>query len=127
MNPTEMRILVDQYLAAYNDMDIPRMLATVHPDVEFKNISQGKVNVATYGIKELQALAEQSKSLFSERKQIISSFETADNSAVASITFCAVVAIDLPNGVKKGEVLNLKGRSEFTFKDGKIFQITDIS
>jgi hypothetical protein len=38
-----------------------------------------------------------------------------------------VVARDLPNGLKKGEVLNLSGRSEFEFKDGAIFKLTDIS
>jgi hypothetical protein len=38
-----------------------------------------------------------------------------------------VVAKDLPNGLKKGEVLNLSGRSEFEFKDGAIFKLMDIS
>lgn len=127
MNSTEMRTLVDQYLDAYNNMDVSRMLATVHANVEFKNISEGTVNAATKGVEELQALAEQSKSLFSERQQTIVSFETTDNNAVASIAFRAVVANDLPNGLKKGQVLSLTGRSEFTFRDEKIFQITDIS
>jgi hypothetical protein len=50
------------------------MLATVHPDIEFKNISGGTVNATTQGVEELRAFAEQSASLFSERQQSILSF-----------------------------------------------------
>jgi hypothetical protein len=119
-----MRALVDRYIDAYNRMDVDKMLLTVHPNVEFKNISGGVVNASTSGVAELKALAQQSLSLFSERHQDILSF---DSGAVASIAFRAVVASDLPNGLKKGQVLNLLGRSEFEFRDGAISKITDIS
>jgi hypothetical protein len=122
-----MRALVDRYIDAYNRMDVDKMLLTVHPNVEFKNISGGVVNASTSGVAELKALAQQSLSLFSERHQDILSFETHDSGAVASIAFRAVVASDLPNGLKKGQVLNLLGRSEFEFRDGAISKITDIS
>jgi ketosteroid isomerase-like protein len=127
MNSAEMRALVDRYIDAYNRMDIAEMLLTVHPDVEFKNISGGIVNVSSNGIAELKALAEQSVLLFSERHQDILSFESNETKAVASIGFRAVVANDLPNGLKKGQVLNMSGRSEFEFRDGAISKITDIS
>jgi ketosteroid isomerase-like protein len=122
-----MRSLVDQYLDAYNRRDVDGMLAGVHPQVEFKNISAGVVNASARGVAELRNLAQQSLSLFSERRQVIDSFEGQGSRAVASITFYAVVAKDLPNGLKKGQVLNLSGRSEFEFQDGAISKITDIS
>ena len=127
MSPTGMRSLVDQYLDAYNRRDVDGMLAGVHPQVEFKNISAGVVNASARGVAELRNLAQQSLSLFSERRQVIESFEGQGSRAVASITFYAVVAKDLPNGLKKGQVLNLSGRSEFEFQDGAISKITDIS
>ena len=127
MTPTEMRTLIDRYINAYNRMDVDEMLLTVHPNVEFKNISGGVVNASTSGVAELKALAQQSLSLFSERHQHILSFETHDARAVVSIAFRAVVARDLPNGLKKGHVLNLSGRSEFEFRDGAISKITDVS
>lgn len=127
MKSTEMRALVDRYIDAYNRMDIPSMLLTVHQNVEFKNISNGGVNVSTTGVAELKALAEQSLSLFSERHQGILSFETSEARAVASIEFRAIVANDLPNGLKKGQALNLSGTSEFEFLDGTISKIIDIS
>ena len=127
MNPTEMRSLVNHYIDAYNRMDVDDMLAGVHPDVEFRNVSAGVVNASTSGVVELGTLARQSLSLFSERSQRIESFEVRGTLAVASIAFRAVVAGDLPNGLKKGQVLNLSGRSEFEFRDGAISRITDIS
>ena len=38
-----------------------------------------------------------------------------------------VLAVDLPQGPKAGESLNLKGKSEFRFKDGLIIELTDYS
>jgi len=60
MKSAEMRTIVDRYIDAYNRMDIPAMLLTVHPDVMFKSISGGSVNAGANGIAELRALAEQS-------------------------------------------------------------------
>lgn len=122
-----MRSLIESYIDAYNRMDVDDMLLVVHPDVEFKNISAGVVNARTSGIAELKALAQQSILLFSERRQVIESLEIVGSRAVASITFRAVVASDLPNGLRKGQILSLSGRSEFEFQDGKISKITDIS
>jgi hypothetical protein len=127
MNPTEMRSLVDHYIDSYNRMDVEDMLVGLHPHIEFKNVSAGVVNASTSGVAELKTLATQSLELFSERDQTIESFEVQGSGAVASIAFRAVVASDLPNGLKKGQVLNLSGRSEFEFRDGAIFKITDIS
>lgn len=127
LSPTEIRALVDHYIDAYNRQDVDDMLNGFHPRVEFKNISAGVVNASTNGIAELKALALQSLSLFSERHQRIESFEIEGGVAVATIAFRAVVAADLPSGLKKGQVLNLSGRSEFEFRDGAIFKITDFS
>ena len=43
------------------------------------------------------------------------------------VAYHGVLAIDLPNGMKQGQVMELAGRSEFKFDDGLIWQITDIS
>ena len=127
MYPQEMRALIERYIAAYNQMDIDEMMLTLHPDVEFRNISGGAVNASASGAAELSALARQSLALFSERHQEILTFEVHGAWAVASIAFRAVVARDLPNGLKKGQILSLSGRSEFEFREGAISRITDIS
>lgn len=127
MSPSEIRALVDHYIDSYNRKAIDDMLMNVHPQVEFKNISAGVVNASTHGVTELRTLAQQSLALFSERHQKIESFEIQGHVAVVTIAFHAVVAADLPNGLKKGQVLNLAGCSEFEFQDGAISKITDIS
>ena len=43
------------------------------------------------------------------------------------IYYEGVLAVDFPNGMKAGKVLRLNGQSEFEFKDGKIYRITDFS
>jgi len=75
MNPQEMRALIERYIAACNQMDIDEMMLTLHPDVEFRNISGGAVNASASGAAELSALARQSLALFSERHQEVLTFE----------------------------------------------------
>lgn len=127
MNSADMRVLIERYISAYNRMNVAEILPTLHPDVEFRDISGGIVNASTIGIAEFKELAEQSLALFSERHQDILAFEATGKLAVASIGFRAVVANDLPNGLKKGQVLSLTGRSEFEFLGELIAKITDIS
>lgn len=126
MQSVEMRMLVDRYIDAYNRKDVAAMLLTVSPDVAFQNIAGGTVNASTSGRTQLAALAEQSLPLFAERHQEILSFDIHDGGAVAAIRFRAVVARDLPNGLKQGQEVVMAGRSEFAFRDGAICKITDI-
>lgn len=127
MTPEAMRALVDDYLAAYNRMDVEAMLRTLHPDIAFTNISAGQANATASGLAAFRALAEQSLPLFAQRHQAVLGFEAGAGRAVAAIAFRAVLARDLPNGLQAGQVLSLAGRSEFEFRDGAISRITDIS
>lgn len=127
MDPDEMRAVVERYIDAYNRMDVAGMLAQVHPEVVFRNVAAGVVDVCTQGATELEALARQSLALFSERRQDILWFQADAARAAAGIAFRAVAARDLPGGVKAGQELTLSGRTEFTFRDGLIVEITDIS
>lgn len=127
MNSDEKRSLIERYLNAYNSFDIDGMLDVIHPAVEFRNITGGEVNAESSGMVALRRLAEQSQTLFSCRKQTLTRFAVHDNQALIEVNFEGVLAADLPNGMKKGETFRLTGRSEFTFRDGKISRITDIS
>lgn len=127
MTPDEMRSLIDRYIAAYNAFDIEGMLEVVHDDVEFRNIAAGETTASTSGKPALRQLAEQSKGLFSERRQEITSFDVEGDCASAGISYEGVLAVDLPNGLTAGDTLRLTGRSEFGFRDGAIDRITDHS
>ena len=119
--------LIEQYILAYNAFNIDRPICLLHPKVEFENISEGEVNIKTVGIREFRNIAEQSKELFESRKQTITDCDLSQNETSVKIDFEAVLAQDLPNGMKSGSTINLNGRSQFSFKDGKIFRIVDIS
>lgn len=127
MNEDENRSLIECYIDYYNSFDIDGMMSVIHPDIEFKNVSGGKVNATASGVDEFRQLAEKSKGLFTSRKQTVIKFWSNDDRASIEVAYEGVLASDLPNGMKAGETLRLSGRSEFTFHDGKIFRIMDIS
>ena len=122
---TEQKVAIDNYLKAYNNFDVDGMLDLVHPKVVFKNISKGKVNAIANGVDELRQMANTSTTLFSSRCQKITDFNTAGQTATVKIEFEGVLASDLTNGMKAGEVVRVKGRSKFQFRDGKIIRKTD--
>ena len=127
MSPDEQRALIDRYLAAYNAFDVDGMVALVHPEVAFRNVSGGEVTHTTTGVDAFRALAEASKGFFSSRRQTVTVFTTDGDTAMADIAYEGVLAADLPNGMKAGETLALTGQSTFVFRDLLIYRITDAS
>lgn len=123
----EKRILIEQFIDAYNRFDVDGMLALLTPDVLFENVADGRVTAATSGIAEFRQLAEQSKALFSERKQTITTLKFRSASAIASIAWRGVFAIDVPNGPAAGTAIELEGESEFEFAGERISHIVDRS
>ena len=127
MADIEKRILIEQFIDAYNRFDVDGMLARLTPDVLFENVADGQVTAAASGIDEFRQLAEQSKALFSERKQTITALKFRPASVVASIAWRGVFAIDVPNGPTAGTVIELEGESEFEFAGGRLSRIVDRS
>lgn len=127
MKNEKQKALIDRYLAAYNSFDIDAMIALIHPGIVFKNVSGGEINAEAVGTEQFRKMANQSKEMFSSRRQQANNLNSDDGLASVDIVFEAVLATDLPNGMKRGEQLQLNGRCEFTFADGKISSITDFS
>lgn len=127
MEDDDIRSVIQRYLDAYNNFDISGMMSVMHPDIEFKNVSGGEVNATASGVNEFRKLAEQSRDLFSSRKQTMMKFQLKDIQAFIEVAYEGVLVSDIPNGMKAGDTLRLNGRSELTFRDGKIYRITDIS
>jgi hypothetical protein len=119
--------VINLFIKAYNSFDIDGMLALLHPDVCFKNVSDGKVDAETKGTTEFEKLAKQSASFFSQREQKIISYNEMANKAVLEISYNAVLAADLTDKLKKGDRVVLEGTSEYIFKDDLIISITDVS
>ncbi len=122
-----MKGAIHRYIDAYNAFDIDSMLEVLDPDIRFENISAGKVNAKTSGKAEFEYLARQSALIFAHRKQKIRAITVEGEKAFAEIEFEGVLAKDLPNGLKAGEKIALRGTSEFVFKNGLISLIIDRS
>ena len=119
--------IIRNYLDAYNTFDIKKMLIDLDEAVKFVNISNGVTNMTLIGLNSFKEQAEQAKSLFSKRTQTIKSFTHQDDETEIEIDYNSILAVDLPNGLKKGDELNLQGKSIFKFSGNKIIELTDIS
>ena len=119
--------MIEAYIAAYNSMDVDEMTTNLTEDIIFENISKGEVTLRTTGLQAFTGQARAALQYFSERKQTITKWVHSDSKVTVTIDYEAVLAIDLPNGLKKGDSLKLQGESEFDFEKGKIKNIRDKS
>ncbi len=122
-----MEATIKQYIAAYNAMDVPAMLALLHEVIVFENVSNSAGITVTSGKTEFGRLANQSLGLFHRRTQTIRSLTLGERTSAVEIEFTGMLAVDLPNGLKAGEVMTLRGVTVFAFSDGKIARISDYS
>lgn len=119
--------IIRSYINAYNQFDIPGMVANLHDNIVFKNIQDGETNLLLQGKKEFRQQAELTKTYFKERQQNITSVKHSEDHTEIEIDYYAVLAADMPNGLKKGNQLRLSGKSIFKFSDDRIIELTDIS
>ncbi|MFD1188501.1 nuclear transport factor 2 family protein [Pontibacter rugosus] len=121
------RQAIENYIKAYNAFDVAGMVQGFDANVVFENISEGEVNLKTEGIAAFKQQAEQAKLYFKEREQQVDSITIIGETVEASINYRGVLAVDFPNGMKAGDVLQLQGKSIFYFEAGKIVKLQDIS
>lgn len=119
--------IIRSFIHAYNTFDIESMTGLLHPEIQFKNISRGNITAQTKGKIKFNELAKQSAAIFKNREQKIISYKETNDKIILEIQFKAELVIDLSNGLKKGDILELQGKSEYVFKNGKIYSIIDES
>jgi ketosteroid isomerase-like protein len=119
--------IVENYIEAYNAMDLDGMLQCLTDDVRFQNILDGQVNVETRGKEQFAELARRGASAFHMRKQEAVRCIVVGTHVMAEIAYTATVAKDLPNGWRAGQHLAFSGASYFRLEDGRISEIIDQS
>lgn len=124
---TRIPSVISDYIASYNNFDVPGMMDCLAEDVHFVNRSGDEISVEAHGIAEFQRLAEQGMAVFQYRKQTISNIIACNGHVTLDIDYVAKVAADLPNGWRAGQTIQLRGVSVFTLKDGKIVDLVDMS
>ena len=118
--------IVKNYIEAYNSFDVKGMLRDLHKDVTFENIANGAINLQLKGIEAFEKQAEQAKALFSSRKQRIQAIHFDADKVEVAISYKGTLAVDLPNGMKAGDVIEMVGQSIFTFQDNLVIGIKDL-
>ena len=119
--------LIESFICAYNNFDVDGMMALMHPECSFQNISGSHVTASATGVRQFRELAEKSKTLFSSRSQTITAYRFEPDSVTVDIDYKGVLRVDLPNGLKASQTLKLKGKSIFRFRDGLIYELIDES
>ncbi len=119
--------IIKNYIEGYNQLDIDKMVTNFDESIVFENIQDGEKNMSLIGLKEFREQAEQAKAYFTERTQTIKSFVHSETTTEIEIDYNAILNMDFPNGLKKGQELNLVGKSIFKFNKDKITRLTDIS
>ena len=119
--------LVGKYIDSYNARDIDTMLECVTDDVLFENISNTGQSMRLEGKAAMANIAELAGNAFSYRRQRVIALVDAGDRAAAEIEFEGKAAVDLPNGVKAGETLRLRGATFFEIRAGLLSRIADYS
>lgn len=119
--------IVKNYIDGYNQFNCDKMLFDFDENVVFENIQKGEINISLIGLKALRQQAEQAKSYFTTRAQTIISFKHVGDETEIEIDYHAILGMDFPNGLKRGDELKLKGKSIFKFFNNKVIKLTDIS
>jgi len=119
--------IVKNYIYAYNHFDVKGMLKNLSSDIVFKNSTNEEIDLITNGIEEFKAQAEKATSFFSHREQKIINTKQEGNVLTIDIDYQGTLKVNFPNGLRKGEIIHLKGKSVFTFREHQIIEINDIS
>lgn len=123
----QQKAMITNYVVSYNNFDINGMTRDLASNIVFKNISNGNEDLRIEGIDSFKDQANSATQYFTERKQTIESWKFEESKVTIEIAYKATLAMDFPNGMKKGETLEMKGTSVFEFQNMKIKSITDMS
>lgn len=119
--------IINRYIECYNQHDIEGMLDCVTEDVVFENISNTGQSMRLEGRERMGEVAELSGNAFSYRRQKLVNLVIGTGKASAEIEFEGKAAVDLPNGVKAGETVKIRGASFFEFRGRLLCRIADYS
>lgn len=119
--------VIKDYIELYNSFDVEGMSKALNEEIVFQNISNGEVTLETNGIEAFKKQAQNAKEFFKTREQTITDIQFVDDIAESDINYFGILSKDLPNGMKAGDTLPLKGKSVFHFKGEEIIKIQDKS
>ncbi len=120
--------IIQNYIQAYNSFDVKGMLTDLANEITFNNFANGQLNLSLNGVDEFKQQAELACTFFSQRAQQIIALEQEGQAVKVDIQYHAILAQDISATLKKGDHLDLKGKSIFHFNNNhQIVKIEDFS
>jgi len=119
--------VIAAYIAAYNALDVDRMLDCLAGEIVFRNLSASQVTAEAIGKPSFAKMAHAGAAAFTTRRQVVRHAITVADTTLAEIDYTATVATDLPNGWKAGQSLAFAGASLFRIRSRQIAEIIDQS
>lgn len=120
-------VVVSAFVEAYNRRDVEAMLDYVHDEVVFESHAGGVLVASVQGRTAFADLARHSAALYRARRQDVGPFIVGLDRVALAITFKATPAVDMPNGWRAGQRIELSGVSFYRLKDGLIIELADSS
>ena len=124
---SDLESLIERYVECYNRVDVDGMLECVTDDVRFENISNAGQSMQLSGKTALGQIASASAEAFTFRRQRLISMLSDGEKAAAEVHFQGIAALDLPNGTREGQSIEIRGASFFESRDGLLSRIVDYS
>lgn len=118
---------IERYIRSYNEMNVEEMIADLSENVLFEHISGDILELSLKGKEAFRQQAQDALKMFKNRKQTIESWAFKEQEVTVGIKYQATLAVDLPNGMKSGDMLELSGQSVFLFEGDEIKKLTDRS
>ncbi|MFD2568694.1 nuclear transport factor 2 family protein [Pseudotenacibaculum haliotis] len=119
--------LINLYVQGYNSFNMKKMLLPLHSKVVFENYVKNELTMKLEGLKAFKKQAQRGTEMFSKRKKEILSVEHKDDHCIALVSYRATLKVDVGDKMKKGQEMNINGKSIFFFKDDRISKIEDYS
>ena len=121
------RDLIDMYIKGYNTFNMKKMLLPLHSKIVFENYVKDELTKKLEGVKAFKKQAQRGPEMFSKRRKEILSIEHKDDHCIAFVSYKATLKVNLGEKMKKGQEMNISGKSIFFFKDDRISKIEDYS
>ncbi len=119
--------LIGLYIKGYNAFNMKKMLAPLHSKIVFENYTEDELTMKLEGLKAFKKRAQKGFEVYSKRKQEILSIDHEEGRSVALVNYSTTFKVDIGENMKKGQTVNISGKSIFSFQDDRIIKIEDYS
>lgn len=119
-------VAVQNYLDAYNCMDVAALLDCVADNVVFENVSNSSQSITVEGRAAFAQLARQGAEMFSTRNQAVRTAIVDGDNVALEVDWSGTPAVDM-GPWKAGDQVTMRGASFITIVDGKLARIVDLS